>query len=225
MKNDYTHITLVVDRSGSMNSIRTDAQGGINTLLEEQKKVEGQCTITLYEFDDRYDRVFGPIDIKDAPNYDLVPRGSTALLDAVNRAINETGKFLKDLPEALRPSQVKFIVVTDGYENASREATRDMVRDAVKHQEDKYNWEFIYIGADPNTFQEAQRTGFTKSVRYTGAATADMYLGLNNAITNSRMTGASTIANMATTYGDTTQVTPTISTTLLVDEKECYRTR
>lgn len=205
MLNDYTHITLVVDRSGSMISIKADAQGGINTLIEEQKKVPGKATVTLYQFDDRYERVYGPVDVKNAPFYGLVPRGSTALLDATQKAIADTGKFLSDLPEALRPGQVKFIVVTDGQENASREATAATVKEAIAHQENVYKWEFIYIGSDLKGIQDAQRDyGFVNTVQYTNTAggTRAMYAGVAKGITNSRTTGASTMSNLATSYGD-----------------------
>jgi hypothetical protein len=203
MLNDYTHITLVVDRSGSMNYIRNDAQGGINTLIEEQKTVAGKATVTLYQFDDRYECVYGPVDVKDAPAYMLVPRGSTALLDATQKAIAETGLFLRNLPEALRPAQVKFIVVTDGQENASIEATAATVKEAIAHQETNYKWEFIYIGSDMAGIQDAQtKYGFANTVQYanTAGSTHAMYAGVAKGITNSRNTGASTMSNLATSY-------------------------
>lgn len=214
MLNDYTHITLVVDRSGSMGAIRNDAQGGINTLIDEQKKVPGKATVTLYQFDDRYERVYGPVDVKDAPAYGLVPRGSTALLDATQKAIAETGEFLRNLPEALRPAQVKFIVVTDGQENASVEATANSVKEAIAHQETHYKWEFIYIGSDMKGIQDAQtRFGFANTVQYanTAGSTRAMYAGVAKGITNSRMTGESTISNLATSYGDEGEVTATVT--------------
>lgn len=205
MLNDYTHITLVVDRSGSMMSIKADAQGGINSLIDEQKKVPGKATVTLYQFNTKYDRVYGPVDVKDAPTYGLVPTGGTALLDATQNAISETGTFLRELPEALRPSQVKFIVVTDGYENSSVEATPASVKEAIAHQETTYGWEFIYIGSDMTGIQDAQdKYGFANTVQYTNTAnsTRAMYAGVAKGITNSRTTGASTMSNLATSYGD-----------------------
>jgi hypothetical protein len=203
MLNDYTHITLVVDRSWSMTQIRDEAQGGINALIDEQKNVAGKATISLYQFDDRYERVYGPVDVKEAPQYALIPRGNTALLDATQKAIVDTGEFLRNLPEALRPAQVKFIVVTDGQENCSVEATAKSVKEAISHQETVYKWEFIYIGSDLNGIEEAQtRFGFANTVQYanTGKSVHAVYAGVAKGITNSRMTGESTMSNLATSY-------------------------
>jgi microsomal dipeptidase-like Zn-dependent dipeptidase len=209
MLNDYTHITLVVDRSGSMFQIREDAQGGINSLIEEQKKVPGKATVTLYQFNTGYDRVYGPVDVKDAPAYGLVPTGGTALLDATQNAISETGTFLRELPEALRPSQVKFIVVTDGQENSSVEATAASVKEAIAHQENTYGWEFIYIGSDMTGIHDAYtKYGFANTVQYTNTAnsTHAMYAGVAKGITTSRMTGAAVMDNLATSYSDEEEV-------------------
>ena len=156
----------------------------------------------MYQFDSGYERVFGPVDVKEAPDYHLYPRGSTALLDATHKAIIETGDFLRRMPEADRPSQVKVIVVTDGQENSSVEVTRQILKDAITHQEQKYGWEFIYIGSDPSTYQEAHSAGFSNTVRYNSVSTADMYRGLSKGITTSRMTGSSVTSNMDSTYGD-----------------------
>ena len=92
MRPDLTDITLVVDRSGSMQAIREDAQGGVNALIQQQVKEPGEATLTLVQFDTEYEVVHSGVAIEDAPEYELVPRGATALLDAVGRAINETGK-------------------------------------------------------------------------------------------------------------------------------------
>ena len=97
MRSDLTDITLVVDRSGSMQAIREDAQGGVNALIQQQVKEPGEATLTLVQFDTEYEVVHSGVAIEDAPEYELVPRGATALLDAVGRAINETGKRLSDL--------------------------------------------------------------------------------------------------------------------------------
>jgi hypothetical protein len=204
MKPNYTHLTLVVDRSGSMNSIRTDAQGGINSLIADQKTVAGQCTVSLCEFNDSYNRVFGPVHIQHAPEYVLVPSGSTALLDAVHRAIIETGSFLRDLPEDERPSQVKLIVVTDGHENSSREATAEMVRNSIKHQEDVYNWEFIYIGAAASTFADASRFGFNNSTRYvpTAKGVGTMYGQITNSLRNARLNNVAVASTLASEYDE-----------------------
>ena len=94
MRNDLTDITLVVDRSGSMESIKSDAEGGINEFIRQQASEPGEALLTLMQFDTEYDLVHNGVNVTDVSPYTLVPRGMTALLDAVGRAINETGARL-----------------------------------------------------------------------------------------------------------------------------------
>ena len=103
MKADLTDITLVVDRSGSMAQVREDAEGGVNTFITEQGKEPGEALLTLVQFDTEYEFLHKGVQIKQVPKYELVPRGMTALLDAVGKAINETGERLAKMPEGDRP--------------------------------------------------------------------------------------------------------------------------
>lgn len=165
----YTHLTLVVDRSGSMADIRDDAQGGIATLLTEQFAEPGQLTVTMVEFDNSCDDVAR---MATAPfDYTLRPRGGTALVDAVGREITRTGEDLAALPEAERPSTVLFVVVTDGQENSSSEFTLETVRAAINRQRISFNWQFQFIGAGEAAWQgrdlDVQSTAFTKTSRGT----------------------------------------------------------
>jgi Mg-chelatase subunit ChlD len=159
MRDDLTDITLVIDRSGSMESIRSDAEGGVNTFIAEQAKQQGECRITLVQFDTEYEFLQRGVNAVKCPPYQLVPRGSTALLDAVGRAINETGARLADLPEAARPGLVVFVITTDGEENSSKEFTRDQVKKMIAHQRDVYKWQFTFLAANPEAFAEAGGMG------------------------------------------------------------------
>lgn len=159
MKHDLTDITLVVDRSGSMESIRADAQGGVNTLIEEQAKQEGEAFLTLVEFDQHYEFVHQGTPIQEVKPYELVPRGMTALLDAVGRAINETGQRLAAMPESQRPGLVVFIIVTDGQENSSREFSLAQIKEMIQKQQSEYNWQFTFLGANQDAFAEAGGMG------------------------------------------------------------------
>jgi len=151
---NYTHLALVVDRSGSMADIKDDAQGGINTLIAEQFAEEGQLTVTLSEFDDHFNDV---VRMSGKPfAYKLSPRGSTALLDAVGKEITRTAQELDALPKALRPSKVLFVVVTDGQENASNEFTLKAVKDSIDTQRKDYGWTFQFIGAEEAAWQGRQ---------------------------------------------------------------------
>ncbi|MHA1839870.1 MAG: vWA domain-containing protein [Candidatus Ranarchaeia archaeon] len=165
-------ITVVLDRSGSMSVIRYDTIGGFNTFLKDQKKEEGTAKLTLVQFDDKYDVVYNNLILEETKELDgqsYVPRGSTALLDAIGRTINDTGARLAALPESERPEEVIFVIITDGEENASHEFTnKKQVFDMIKHQTDKYGWEFLYLGANQDAIKEAASYGIkgTHSMGY-----------------------------------------------------------
>jgi len=154
MKEDLTDITLVLDRSGSMSRIKDDTIGGFNEFLEDQQKVEGEASFTLVQFDDEYERVHNALPIKDVPKLDdntFVPRGMTRLLDAIGKTIVITGQRLKEMKEEERPGRVIFVIFTDGGENDSQEfggpEGKKEVFNMIKHQTDKYKWEFVFLGA------------------------------------------------------------------------------
>jgi hypothetical protein len=161
MRNDLTDVTLVVDRSGSMEEIRSDAQGGINAFVADQAKLPGECRITLVQFDDKYEVVHSGILASEWPEYHLSPRGSTALLDAVGRAIIETGNRISAMPESQRPGLVICVISTDGMENASQEFTREKVREMISHQQTVYNWHFTFLAANQDAFTQAGYLGLS----------------------------------------------------------------
>lgn len=148
-----THITMLCDRTGSMASIQNDAEGAVNAFLDEQKLVEGECSIWLIDFDspnygdrDWFRTVYEGA-ITGAPKYHLMPRGNTALYDAMAWAIRQTGDKLHGLRESERPERVLFVFQTDGYENASKETTKKQLQEMIKHQEDVYSWVFLPLGS------------------------------------------------------------------------------
>jgi len=180
MDKNYTHIVIVVDRSGSMEDIRSDAEGGINAFIREQKSQDGRATLTLVQFDSQnsYETVHDHKDLKEVqPDYNLVPRGGTPLYDAIGRAINEAGAFLAALPEAKRPGLVSFTIDTDGEENASREFSSEKIASMIKHQESKYSWSFNYIGANQDAVLVARTMGIQagKAATYSLNNTQDAY--------------------------------------------------
>jgi uncharacterized protein YegL len=154
-------IGMVVDRSGSMSACRDEMQDGLEKFFEKQRGIEGKdVKATLAQFDTEYELVYPPTPIKDVPTYRLVPRGSTALLDAMGRFITEVGADLAKMKESRRPSKVLIVVVTDGMENASREWTREgAVRELVQQQQRDYNWEFVFLGANMDAVREARNFG------------------------------------------------------------------
>lgn len=159
MRNDLSDITLIVDRSGSMEAIKSDAQGGINNFIEDQKKQPGQALFSLLQFDTEYEWVHKGIPIGNVQKYNLYPRGATALLDAVGRCINETGERLKNMAEDQRPGLIVIAIVTDGQENSSKEFTKKQIKDMITHQQDVYKWQFTYLGANQDAFDEAGSMG------------------------------------------------------------------
>ena len=158
MNDNLTDMTVVLDRSGSMAAVRDDTIGGFNSVLEEQKQVPGLACLTLVQFDDQYEVVYEGRKLQDVPpltTRTFVPRGSTALLDAVGRTIHAVGARLAALPKADRPGKVLLLIMTDGEENASHEFSRTQIFDMITHQRDVYAWEIVFIGAN----QDAVATG------------------------------------------------------------------
>jgi hypothetical protein len=188
MRADLTDITLVVDRSGSMSSIRADAEGGINTLLAEQAAQPGQALLTLVHFDTEYEFVHRGVPVSRVPPYRLLPRGMTALLDAVGRAIAETGERLARTAEAERPGLVVFVVVTDGQENSSREYTKARIKEMIEHQQSVYNWQFTFLGANQDAFAEAGGLGIDASgvANYAPGKVGAAYRGTSDKLSRMR---------------------------------------
>ena len=162
MRTDLTDITMVVDRSGSMESIKSDAEGGINSFIDQQKQEPGEALLTLVQFDTDYEFVHTGKPIKQVSAFKLVPRGSTALLDAVGRAINETGARLAAMEESQRPGLVVFVIVTDGQENSSKEFTRERLRQMIEHQQSVYKWQFTFLAANQDAFAEGASMGIAQ---------------------------------------------------------------
>jgi hypothetical protein len=169
-----TEIIVVLDRSGSMASIKADMEGGFNTFLAEQKKVSGECRVSLFQFDDQFEQVYTAVPLAEVPALLIEPRGSTALYDAVAQAMNLTGQRLAKLPEWNRPAKIVFMVITDGCENASREYSgpsgQARVKAIIEHQESKYNWGFVYLGSSPTTQQDAHGIGIRAASNYVASA-------------------------------------------------------
>lgn len=163
MRPDLTDITLVVDRSGSMSDVQQEAECGINAFIQAQAKEAGNALLTLVQFDTEYEFLHRGVPINKVPKYRLVPRGMTALLDAVGRAVNETGSRLANLAESDRPGLVIFVVMTDGLENSSSEFTKSQVKRMIELQQQKYSWHFTFLGANQDAFSEAASMGIAPS--------------------------------------------------------------
>ena len=193
MREGYTHIAVVLDRSGSMGSCKSVTIEGLNSFINKQKMVKGEGTITLVQFDDCYEVNYDFLPLENTPlltDSSYVPRGMTALLDAIGRTIDETGAKLAALPENKRPARVIIVIQTDGLENSSTKyisppSSFDInvrsfqhiqsydkgarVREMIKHQQEKYNWDFVFLGAG----QDAIATAINYGINAKSAMTYD----------------------------------------------------
>lgn len=168
----YTAIQVVIDRSGSMYDIQSDAEGGLRSYIKDQRDEPGKATIRLVQFDDVYDVVYPSTDIQSAPDYTLSPRGSTALNDAIARTIIEFGDELAALPEDQRPGTVIFVIITDGMENSSKEFSTQAVKALVTAQQHQWNWNFVFLAANQDAVLTGSQYGFRKGQSMTFNPTA-----------------------------------------------------
>ncbi len=154
-----THVYFLLDRSGSMQSIKTDTEGGFAAFIDEQRSAPGSCRVTLAQFDNSYEEVYADVAVADVAALDLQPRGATALLDAMGRLVTDAGARLADLAEDERPGTVIVAIMTDGHENASREWTHPAIKSLVEQQTAQYGWEFLYMGADQDAIEVGAALG------------------------------------------------------------------
>lgn len=158
MNAHFTELAFILDRSGSMGSIAADAIEGFNFFLHEQQHAQGHARITLVLFDDEYLVPVQSLPVDEVVPLDhetYVPRNSTALLDTIARTIDELGARLAELPETARPGKVIVAILTDGLENASVHETWRTVSQRIRHQTEKYGWEFLFLGANQDAIATA----------------------------------------------------------------------
>jgi uncharacterized protein YegL len=160
MNKNVTEIIFLLDRSGSMGGLESDTIGGFNAFVKKQSEL-GETLLTTVLFDDEYEVLWNGVDAKIAKLTDkeYYVRGCTAVLDAVGKTILEVGHRLSRTDEAERPGKVIFVITTDGLENASIEFTYAKVKELIKHQQEKYSWEFIFMGANIDAAKEADSLG------------------------------------------------------------------
>lgn len=192
MNKNLTDITLLLDRSGSMASVRLETISGINHFMGEQKQAPGEACVSLIQFDDRYEPFMERVNVQNFRELSLEtyqPRGWTALYGAIGKAMEETGKRLAALAEKNRPAKVLFVIITDGHENYSQNVDwakpwdLARVKQEVEQQRSKYNWEFVFIGANQDAVLTSQSLGspIANAMNYTANAvgTQSLYASLS----------------------------------------------
>ena len=164
MKKGLTELVFILDKSGSMSGLESDTIGGYNSMLNKQKEVEGECLITTVLFDNEYELLHDRIDIRAVEpitDKEYYVGGSTALIDAIGRTINKIVNAHRHTAEDYRPEKVMFVIITDGYENSSREYTSDKVKAMIKKETGKYGWEFVFLGANIDAVETASHFGIS----------------------------------------------------------------
>ena len=161
-KNNITELVFIIDRSGSMSGLEKDTIGGFNSMIEKQRKEDGECYVSTVLFDHEtkvlHDRV-KLSEVRPMTEEDYTVRGTTALIDALGGAIHHIGNVHKYARPEDVPAHTMFVITTDGMENASRRYTSDQVKQKIERQKEKYGWEFIFIGANIDAVETAARYG------------------------------------------------------------------
>jgi uncharacterized protein YegL len=214
MKN-YTDITVLVDRSGSMTNIAEAMEETFRSFLREHRKVESS-RISLYQFDtvnpQQVDYVNVPVNL--AENLVIHPRGGTPLLDAFCQTIDSTGDRLRNMNEKDRPKRVLFVVITDGAENSSRRFTNSQLKAKITTQREQFKWEFVYLGANQDAFKVAEMYGLNLGSTMTFSS-SPMFVGEDSAFGGYLKSTANYAAGQAP---DTATITSSVRNAALDDE-------
>lgn len=194
---EHTEIVLLLDTSGSMGPLVPETTLAINSFIDQQKRLGANATFSMFTFSTMVLPFYPAMPIEMVqPISVIVTGGMTALLDAVATTIDETGKRLHAIDEKDRPSKVVFVVLTDGHENMSTRHTKDAVLARIAHQKTKYGWQFLFLGADADAFDDAAMMGigYTQTMSWQPDEPGGIMRGLvaaSNAISNYRSNNTS----------------------------------
>lgn len=174
MKKGLTELVFILDKSGSMSGLESDTVGGFNSMIEKQKRIDGECFVTTVLFSDDsvivHDRM--PLcEMKPLIDDDYVPCGSTALLDAVGNTIHHIEQIHKYARIDDVPEHTMFVITTDGMENASRKYSYNDIKRLVENKK-KCGWEFVFFGANIDTISTAESIGISRNKASSFVATS-----------------------------------------------------
>jgi uncharacterized protein YegL len=191
----HTHVTFVLDSSGSMSAIKDDTVGGFNEFLHDQQAEQGHATVSLFSFDNTVEQVYDAQSVEDAPDLTddtYTPGGQTALHDAVATAIETTDTWITDQSDEQQPEHVVIPILTDGKENAS-ETPQDVVQDRIETYQDEDGWEFLFIGANQDAALTAETMGMDDqqalSMDHSDEGTREAYDAVSNSVSRARQSG------------------------------------
>ena len=182
------HISVVLDRSGSMSRLWQDSIGGLGQFIEDQQKLPGEVEFSLAVFDDKYNLLTSGTPLQEVDINSLLEgifsRGTTALYDAVGKTITTLGQNFQVSP----PDKVIMAIITDGFENSSQEYSLDSVKALIKQQTNEWGWEFMYFGSDITTHGAAKSIGIPTSVKFdaTSVGTRRAYASYSTSVSNLR---------------------------------------
>ena len=166
MRKGLTELVFILDRSGSMGGMESDVIGGFNSVIERQRNLEGEVLVSTILFDNETEILHDREDIdfvEPLTEDEYYTRGSTALLDAVGGAIKHISRIHKYAREEDRPEHVMFFINTDGYENSSHKYSYDKIKTMIDIEKEKYDWEFVFMGANIDAFDVATRMGIARN--------------------------------------------------------------
>lgn len=167
---DLTEIVFVLDESGSMSGLESDTIGGYNGFLDKQKELKTRACISTVTFNNYPQVVHDRVNIEDVEhitNKEYEPGGGTALMDAVGGAVTHIAKLHRKLGEN-RPGKTIVVIITDGYENASRHYRKTDIKKLITTLQKDEGWEFIFLGANIDAADEAESYGISRdrAVKY-----------------------------------------------------------
>ena len=204
MNPNLTEIAYILDRSGSMQPMQEPAVAAFNDFIKAQLDVPGDARLTLVQFDDAYEVPVPACFIQDVPQLTAatyVPRGSTALLDAIGRTIKEIDHRLRKLPEAEKPGKVIIAIFTDGAENASHEYTIKHIGDLIRLYRDQKGWEFLFLAANQDAIATATSMGMaeinTSNVKFSLAGVKSTGTAMARKVRAMRMKSSGTMDEQA----------------------------
>ena len=165
MKKNLTEIVFILVRSGSMSGLEADTIGGFNSMIEKQKRAEGEALVSTVLFDNISEVIHDRVSVQDITpmtDKEYTVRGCTALLDAIGGAIHHIGNVHKYARAEDVPEHTMFVITTDGMENASRRYDSEKVKKMIEHQKEKYGWEFLFLGANIDAVETAKHFGISE---------------------------------------------------------------